>query len=118
MREITNMAEELGKALARTDEYQALKRAIEASGEDRELTEFQNRIQELEQQMQTRIKGGEEPTDEQKSEYEEIFSELQGNSTYQRLVAAQTNFDKVVSKVNQTIHEGIQKGADSKIILS
>jgi hypothetical protein len=30
----------------------------------------------------------------------------------------QTNFDKVVGKVNETIHQGIQKGAESRIILT
>jgi len=39
MQEIMEMAERLGKSLARTDEYQALRRAISASGEDRELAE-------------------------------------------------------------------------------
>ncbi len=118
MQEITEMAEKLGQALARTEEYQALKQAIDAAGEDRELVELQNKIQDLEQTMQTRLKSGDEPTEEQKKEYEEHFTKLQGNSAYQRLVAAQSNFDKVVGRVNQTIHEGIQKGADSRIILS
>ena len=43
------MAERLGQSLARTEEYQALKRAIEGSGDDRELVELQNQIQALEE---------------------------------------------------------------------
>ena len=39
MQEIFQMAERLGQSLARTDEYQSLKRAIDASGDDRELAE-------------------------------------------------------------------------------
>lgn len=118
MQEIMEMAERLGQALARTDEYQALRRAIAASGDDRELAELQSQIQELEQRMQTRLQGGEEPTEEQAKEYEGFFTRLQANASYQRLVAAQTNFDKIVAKVNETIHQGIQKGADSRIILT
>ena len=112
------MAERLGQALARTDEYQALKRAIEASGDDRELAELQSEIQKLEQEMQGQLQRGQEPTKEQGEEYEGYFNRLQSNSSYQRLVAAQTNFDKVVGRVNETIHKGIQKGAESRIILS
>jgi len=117
MQEITQMAERLGQALARTDEYQALRRAMEASGDDRELTELQNRIQQLESDLHARLQAGQEPTEEQAEEYEACFSSLQANASYQRMVAAQTNFDKIVNKVNQTIHLGIQKGAESRIIL-
>lgn len=118
MQEIMEMAERLGQSLARTDEYQALRRAIGASGEDRELAELQTQIQELEQAMQGRLQKGEEPTEDQAKEYESFFSRLQSNATYQRLVSAQANFDKIVSKVNDTIHRGIQKGAESRIILT
>ncbi len=118
MREIMEMAEKLGQALARTDEYQALRRAIAASGDDRELSELQTQIQGLEREIQNRFQKGEEPTAEQSEEYENFFSKLQANASYQRLVASQANFDKVVAKVNETIHQGIQKGADSRIILT
>ena len=118
MQEIMGMAERLGQSLARTEEYQALRRAIEASGDDRELAELQSQIMELEKAMQGRLQKGEEPTEEQSTEYESFFSKLQTNASYQRLVSAQANFDKVVSKVNETIHQGIQKGAESRIILT
>ncbi len=112
------MAERLGQALARTEEYQALRRAIGASGDDRELAELQTQIQALEQSMQSRLRSGEDPTEEQAKEYEGFFTRLQANASYQRMVASQANFDKVVAKVNETIHKGIQKGAESRIILS
>jgi cell fate (sporulation/competence/biofilm development) regulator YlbF (YheA/YmcA/DUF963 family) len=118
MQEIMEMAERLGQALARTDEYQALRRAIAASGDDRELSELQTQIQELEKAMQGQLQNGEEPTAHQAEEYEGFFTGLQANASYQRLVASQANFDKVVAKVNETIHKGIQKGADSRIILT
>jgi cell fate (sporulation/competence/biofilm development) regulator YlbF (YheA/YmcA/DUF963 family) len=117
MQEIMQMAERLGQALARTEEYQALRRAIEGSGDDRELAELQTRIRELENDLHARLQAGKEPTEEQAEAYETSFSNLQANSSYQRLVAAQTNFDKIVNKVNETIHLGIQKGAESRIIL-
>ena len=37
---------------------------------------------------------------------------------YQRLVAAQSNFEKVMYKVNQTVAEGIEQGGESRIIIS
>ncbi|MGW8266250.1 MAG: YlbF family regulator [Longimicrobiales bacterium] len=118
MQEILQMAERLGQSLARTDEYQSLKRAIDASGDDRELAELQSEIQKLEQEMESQLRGGTQPTEEQARQYEDVFSRLQSNASYQRLVAAQANFDKVVARVNETIHQGIQKGAESRIILT
>jgi cell fate (sporulation/competence/biofilm development) regulator YlbF (YheA/YmcA/DUF963 family) len=118
MREIHEMAERLGQALARTDEYQALRRAIDGSGDDRELAELQSAIQKLEQEMQGQLQQGKEPSEEQGKAYEGFFFRLQANASYQRLVSAQSNFDKVVTRVNETIHTGIQKGAESRIILS
>jgi cell fate (sporulation/competence/biofilm development) regulator YlbF (YheA/YmcA/DUF963 family) len=118
MQEIMEMAERLGRALARTEQYQALRRAIAASGDDRGLAELQSQVQDLEQQMRAQLQGGEEPTDEQGKEYEAFFSRLQANASYQRLVSAQANFDKIVTRVNETIHQGIETGAESRIILS
>ena len=118
MQEILEMAERLGQSLARTDEYQALKRAIDASGDDRELAELQSEIQKLEQEMESVLRAGNQPTEEQTKQYEAFFSRLQSNSSYQRLVATQANFDKIVSRVNETIHKCIQKGAESRIILT
>ena len=118
MEEILGMAERLGQSLARTEEYQALKRAIDASGDDRELATLQTQIQALEQGLQARIQSGDQPTEEETKEYEAYFTQLQSNASYQRLVVGQTNFDKVVGKVNETIHQGIQKGAESRIILT
>lgn len=115
---IYEMAKELGGALARTDEYQALKRAMDAVGDDREVTEIRNRLEGLEAQIESALRAGKEPDDELKTEYGEAAEELQAMPAYQRLVAAQTNFEKVMYKVNQTVAEGIEAGAQSRIIIS
>ena len=115
---IYEMAKELGGALARTDEYQALKRAMDAVGEDREITELRNRLERLESQIETSLRAGKEPDDEVKQEYGEATQELQALPGYQRLVAAQSNFEKIMYKVNQTVAEGIEEGAQSRIIIS
>jgi cell fate (sporulation/competence/biofilm development) regulator YlbF (YheA/YmcA/DUF963 family) len=115
---IYDMAKELGGALARTDEYQALKRAMDAVGDDRELTEIRNRLEGLESRIEASLRAGQEPDDEIKKEYGEATEELQSLPGYQRLVAAQSNFEKVMYKVNQTVAEGIEEGAQSRIIIS
>ncbi len=118
MREILEMAERLGRSLGSTDEYRALRRALEATAEDRELSELQNRILDLERRFEEALRSGQQPPASEQQEYESLFSRLQSNPTYQRLVSAQANFDKIVARVNETIHQGIEKGAQSRIILT
>jgi cell fate (sporulation/competence/biofilm development) regulator YlbF (YheA/YmcA/DUF963 family) len=115
---IYDMARELGGALARTDEYQAFKRAMDATADDRELVEIRNRIERLEAQIEADLRAGREPSDEVKNEYGDAAQELQRLAGYQRLIAAQSNFEKVMYKVNQTVAEGIEEGAQSRIIIS
>lgn len=114
---LQEMAKDLGQALARTDEYQALKRAISQADDDREIVELRNKIEALEETLQSKIRQGEQPDEEKVDEYEELVGELQAKPTYQKLAAAQANFDKIVQKVNQTISEGLQEGADSRIVM-
>lgn len=118
MADIYDMAKDLGSALARTDEYQALKRASDAAENDRDLVELRNRLQSLEAQLESQLRAGKEPDEELKSSYTEAAEELQGMPAFQRVVAAQTNFEKVMYKVNETVAKGIEEGAQSRIIIS
>ena len=115
---IQEMAKELGGALARTDEYQAFRRAMEAADEDRDLVEIRNRIQALEPQLESSIRAGQEPDEALKVTYAETAEELQTMPAFQRLIAAQTNFEKVMYKVNETVSKGIEEGAQSRIIIA
>jgi cell fate (sporulation/competence/biofilm development) regulator YlbF (YheA/YmcA/DUF963 family) len=115
---IYEMAKELGAALARTDEYQAYKRVLDASADDRELVEMRNRLEAIEARIEASLRAGKEPDDDVKEAYTQATEELQLLAGYQRLVAAQANFEKVMYRVNQTVAEGIEEGARSRIILS
>lgn len=117
MSEILDMARDLGRALARTDEYQALRRAVEAADRDREMVEARNELERLQKQIEDAIRAGREPDEAVANSYEDVFGRLQAISGYQRLVAAQTNFDKIVARVNDTIARGLEDGAQSRIIL-
>jgi cell fate (sporulation/competence/biofilm development) regulator YlbF (YheA/YmcA/DUF963 family) len=116
MSRITEMAKELGQALGRTDEYQALKRAATTIDDDREMVELKNQLEKLEAEMVSDLQAGKEPPDETRERYEELARDLQSRSGYQRLVAAQSNFDKLLQKVNETISSGIREGGESRII--
>ena len=116
MAKIEEMAKELGQALGRTDEYQALKRAASKVDEDRELVELRGKLESLESEMVTALRSGKEPDESQREAYEKLAQDLQTRPAYQSLAAAQANFDKVLQKVNETISKGIQEGSTSRII--
>ena len=115
---IYDMARDLGNALARTDEYQALKRAIEGADQDRGLVEVRNRLQGMEQQLEAQLRAGQEPDEEFKTAYYAASEELQAMPAFQQLVAAQSNFEKIMYKENETVSKGIEEGAQSRIIIS
>jgi cell fate (sporulation/competence/biofilm development) regulator YlbF (YheA/YmcA/DUF963 family) len=111
-------ARELGNALGRTDEYQAVKRSITAADEDRDLAALRTELEGLETTIEASLRAGREPDADTGAAYETAVGKLQANATYQRLVAAQANFDKLMVKVNQAIAKGMEEGGQSRIILA
>lgn len=110
-------AMDVGRLLGQTSEYKALQRARQELNEDREAVEQVNRLAELEREIGTSLQQGQEPSEESQKEYESLFSTLQSGSRYQALVAAQSNFDRLLQKVNEQIGKGMEAGAKSSIIL-
>jgi cell fate (sporulation/competence/biofilm development) regulator YlbF (YheA/YmcA/DUF963 family) len=115
---INEMAKDLGNALARTDEYQALKRASDAAEKDRELVEIRNRLEDIESRLEASLRAGREPDEDLRSEYQAAAEQLQAMPAFQRVIAAQTNFEKVMYKVNEIVAQGIEEGAQSRIIIA
>jgi cell fate (sporulation/competence/biofilm development) regulator YlbF (YheA/YmcA/DUF963 family) len=114
---IYEKAQDLGRLLGQTPEHQALERARARLSEDRESVTLLNRLVELEAQALGMQPLGEATPEQAKEEYERVFSELQGRAIYQSLVAAQSNFEKIVAKVNEEMAAGMEAGAKSRIIL-
>ena len=117
MSRMMEMAKDLGRALAQTDEYQILKVAVASTADEAEMAELRTELEGLERRIEQALQVGEEPDEELKASYEDAVGRLQANSAYQRLVSAQANFDKVLLKVNHTIQAGIAEGAESRIII-
>lgn len=115
---VSEKAQELGRLIGQTEEYRALQRARERFSEDREAITRVNRLAELEAIVGEALQRGTEPSEEIRAEYEQVFSELQASPAYQGMVAGQTNFDRVLQRVNEDISRGIEAGAASRIILT
>lgn len=110
-------AQDLGRLIGQSDEYKALSRAREQVSSDQASVTQLNRLGELEREISQALQQGQEPSQAQQEEYEKLFEGLQSSSLYQGLVAAQSNFDKVLMRVNEEIGRGIEAGSQSRIIL-
>jgi cell fate (sporulation/competence/biofilm development) regulator YlbF (YheA/YmcA/DUF963 family) len=109
-------ARELGRLIGQTPEYQAVKRANDALGDNKEALEMLRSVEELRHQAQQALARGEEPAEELEARLEELLSKMQVNPAYQQFIVAQENFEKLMFRVNGWIAEGMRKGAASPII--
>lgn len=114
---IMDKAKELGRMLGQTAEYEYLQAANSDIADDREATELLNRARELQEKAVSHLERGEEPPEEVQEELEEVRGKIQGSPRYQSLVAAQSNFDKLMKKVQNAISEGMKKGSESRIVM-
>ena len=117
MEQIQERAREVGRLISHTEEYKALKRANERLSDDREAVTTINRLSELEGELTSLLRAGREPNEDQQKEYEGLVESLQQMTVYQGVVAAQSNFDRLMERINQEIAQGIQAGDQSRIIL-
>jgi cell fate (sporulation/competence/biofilm development) regulator YlbF (YheA/YmcA/DUF963 family) len=113
---IEDKAKELGRLIGQSAEYQAVKRANDALGQDTAAVALLKQMEQLRMGAQQMIQRGERPTEEMEKELDTLLGQVQGQTVYQRLVAAQENFDKLMARVNDWIVDGIERGATSSII--
>ena len=113
---IEDKAKELGRLIGQSPEYQAVKRANDALSQDTAAVALLRQMEQLRVNAQQMIQRGERPTEEMEKELDGLLGQVQGQAVYQRLVAAQENFDKIMGKVNDWIVDGIERGAASPII--
>ena len=113
---IETKAKDLGRLIGQSPEYQAVKRANDALGQDAAAVALLKQMEQLRMNAQQMIQRGERPTEEMEKDLDSLLGQVQSQMAYQRLVSAQENFDKLMARVNDWIVDGIEKGAASSII--
>lgn len=113
---IDDKAKELGRLIGQSSEYQTLKRSSDALNEDKDTVALLQQMEKLRVDAQRAMAKGERPTAEMEQQLDALLAQIQGRASYQRLLVAQENFDKVMQKTNDWIMEGIERGAASPII--
>jgi cell fate (sporulation/competence/biofilm development) regulator YlbF (YheA/YmcA/DUF963 family) len=102
---------ELGRLIGQSPEYQALKRSSEALSQDREAVALLQQMEKLRGEAQQLLQRGEDPTPEMEQQLDNMLERIQAQPVYQRAVAAQENFDKLMLRVNEWMMDGMKKGA-------
>jgi cell fate (sporulation/competence/biofilm development) regulator YlbF (YheA/YmcA/DUF963 family) len=113
---IEEKAQDLGRLIGQTEEFKAYKRASDQLREDADCQRLLAEMEKLAVEIETAARAGKEPSPEQVERHDKTVQSIQLNPVYQQMAVAQANFEKLMTKVNQRIHDGIQKGAASPII--
>ena len=113
---LSERAVELGRLIGQSPEYQAVKRTNDLLNGDAAAMALLEKMEGLRSEAQKMMERGESPSGEMEGELDQLLGQVQTNPTYQRVMVANENFDKVMAQVNQWILDGIRKGAASPII--
>jgi cell fate (sporulation/competence/biofilm development) regulator YlbF (YheA/YmcA/DUF963 family) len=109
-------AQDLGRLIGQSAEYQALRRAEASLREDKETVAKLEQIQTLARQVDQMVSTGQMPDQQTAESYETAVRDLEMSPVGQAYVVARANFEKLMTRVNQQISEGMEKGATSSII--
>ena len=113
---IWDKAQELGRQIGQSTEYQTLRRTEATLREDKETVAMLDQIQTLARQVDQMVATGQMPDQATAESYEAAVRDLELSPVGQAYVVARSNFEKLMAKVNQQISEGMEKGAASSII--
>ena len=113
---IWDKAQDLGRLIGQSTEYQTLRRAEASLREDADTVAMLDKIQTLTRQVDQAVATGKMPDQETAEAYETAVRELEMSPVGQAYVVARANFEKLMGKVNQQISDGMEKGAASSII--
>jgi cell fate (sporulation/competence/biofilm development) regulator YlbF (YheA/YmcA/DUF963 family) len=113
---IDEKAQELGRLIGQSNEYKALRRAEEALRSDADAQKRLETVSRLTREFDQLMVQGQSPEEAQAQEYETTLREFELSPIGQSYLVARANVDKLMSRVNQSIAEGIERGATSGII--
>lgn len=113
---IEEKAQELGRLIGQSSEYQTLRRAEKTLQEDAETRGRLEKIDQLARQIDEQVAARKVPDEATVTAYETAVRDLEVSAQGQAYVIARANYEKLMTKVNQQMGLGIERGATSSII--
>jgi cell fate (sporulation/competence/biofilm development) regulator YlbF (YheA/YmcA/DUF963 family) len=113
---IEEKAQELGRLIGQSPEYQALRRAESTLQEDAETRGRLEKIDQLARQIDEQVAARKVPEEATVLAYEGAVRDLEVSPQGQAYVVARANYEKLMVRVNQQMTAGIERGSTSSII--
>ena len=113
---IEEKALELGRLIGQSLEYQTLRRAEKTLQEDAETRGRLEKIDQLARQIDEQVAARKIPDEATVTLYEAAVRDLEVSTQGQAYVIARANYEKLMTKVNQQMSTGIERGASRSII--
>ena len=113
---IEEKAQELGRLIGQSPEYQTLRRAEKSLQEDNETRGRLEKIDQLARQIDEQVTQKKLPDEATMTAYESAVRDLEVSAQGQAYVIARANYEKLMTRVNQQMSAGIERGAASSII--
>lgn len=113
---IDSKAQELGRLIGQAPEYQALRRAEQALRDDAEAQKRLEIISRLTREFDQMVAQGQSPDEAKAQEYEATVREFELSPVGQSYLVTRANVDKLMTRVNQMIADGMERGVTSGII--
>ncbi len=113
---IDDKAQELGRLIGQAPEYQAMRRAEQALRDDPEAQKRLEIISRLTREFDQMMAQGQSPDETKAQEYETTLREFEISPVGQAYLVTRANVDKLMTRVNQMIADGMERGVTSGII--
>ena len=113
---IEEKAQELGRLIGQSSEYQALRRAEMVLQEDAATRGRLEKIDMLARKIDEQVTQKKLPEEATMTEYETAVRDLESSPEGQAYVVARANYEKLMAKMNQHMAAGIERGDTSSII--
>lgn len=106
---IYDTANQLESELRQTDQYLKLKETFEEIHKDEEASELFNNFRQIQQTLQQKQMAGQEISEEEAQQAQEISGKISENETIAGLLEAEKAVGQMIDDINQVVLKPIQE---------
>ncbi|MDK6234196.1 YlbF family regulator [Aerococcus sanguinicola] len=107
MANIYDTINQLEREVRAHEDYQGLKNAMEAVVKDEEAFALYNKFRQLQVDVQTKMQLGNEISQEEIKEAQDLEKEMGANETISKLLQAEKQLNQLVEEINKVVTEPI-----------
>jgi cell fate (sporulation/competence/biofilm development) regulator YlbF (YheA/YmcA/DUF963 family) len=109
MANVYDVAYDLEKALRNSDDFQALKKNYDEVNNSPETKVLFDKFRDIQVALQQKQMAGQEVTQEEVEEAQNLFAEVQQNETISKLMAAEQRMSMIINEINKIITKPLEE---------